>query len=47
MRLKGKKAKDQDSKREIIDGLTRLVCTSRTQDVPLKGSFLFSLLKSV
>ena len=40
MRLKGKKAKDSDQKKETIDGLTRLVCTSRTQDVPLKGKFL-------
>ena len=44
MRLKGKKAKDQDHKKEVIDGLTRLVCTSRTQDVPLKG---FYFIKSM
>jgi hypothetical protein len=36
MRL-GKKSKDHDHKKETVDGLTRLVCTSRTQDVPLKS----------
>jgi hypothetical protein len=34
----GKKSKDHDQKKEIVEGITRLVCTSRTKNVPLKGN---------
>ena len=33
----GKKAKDFDFKRETVEGVTRLVCTSRNQTIPLNG----------
>ncbi len=37
----GKKSKDHhDQKKETVDGITRLVCTSRTKNVPLKGKLV-------
>jgi hypothetical protein len=36
MRL-GKKGKDFDLKKETIEGVTRLVCTSRNQEMQLNG----------
>jgi hypothetical protein len=40
MRL-GKKAKDLDYKREIVNGVSRLVCTSRNHVIPLNGEKIF------
>jgi hypothetical protein len=39
MRL-SKKSKESDNKRETVEGLTRLVCTSRYHNIPLDGNYL-------
>ena len=39
MRL-SKKSKESDNKRETVEGLTRLVCTSRYHNIPLDGKYL-------
>lgn len=36
MRL-GKKAKESESKSQIVDGINRLICTTKTQSYSLKG----------
>lgn len=36
MRL-GKKSKDSEAKSQIMDGVTRLICSSKTQNQPLRG----------
>lgn len=48
MRL-GKKAKESESKSQIVDGINRLICTTKTQSYSLKGkkSFVPSKLRVV
>ena len=36
MRL-GKKAKESESKSQVVDGINRLICTTKTQSYSLKG----------
>lgn len=36
----GKKSKDSDYKKENVDSVTRLVCTSRNHNTPLNGKHL-------
>lgn len=40
MRL-GKKAKESESKSQIVDGINRLICTTKTQSYSLKGKKSF------
>lgn len=44
MRL-GKKAKESESKSQIVDGINRLICTTKTQSYSLKGKKSFVPLK--
>lgn len=48
MRL-GKKAKESESKSQIVDGINRLICTTKTQSYSLKGkkSFVPSKLRAI
>lgn len=39
MRL-SKKPKDSENKKEVVEGLTRLVCTSKNHSTPLNGKIL-------
>lgn len=48
MRL-GKKAKESESKSQIVDGINRLICTTKTQSYSLKGkkSIVLSKLRAI
>ena len=35
----GKKTKELESKSQIIDGISRLICTSKSQNVALNGKY--------
>lgn len=39
MRL-SKKPKESENKKEVVEGLTRLVCTSKNHSTPLNGKIL-------
>lgn len=35
----GKKSKDSESKSQVMDSISRLICTSKTQTSPLTGEW--------
>lgn len=41
MRLGKKKEKEKESeaKNQVIEGVTRLICSAKSHNVPLKGTF--------
>ena len=40
----GKKSKDPESKSQVIEGISRLICTSKNHNYTLKGSFFLMFL---
>ena len=39
----GKKSKEGESRSQVVDGINRLICTSKSQSHPLTGFSLYSL----
>ena len=38
----GKKSKEGESRSQVVDGINRLICTSKSQSHPLTGFSLYS-----